>query len=1108
MKIQTQFNKIGLLLLLLFGTVFSAMAQSYNVTGVVREKGVNPEFGVMTGVTVIEVDGNNRMLTGTTTDINGFFSIRISNPDHKLKFSFIGFADKIVPIPPKGKRISIELSEDAEMLADAVVYAKKKVDVDMGVVAVKKRDVTGSVSVVDMGEMAASHVNDAAEMLQGQVSGLFVSSNSGDPGAGVSIQIRGSASLNANANPLIVLDGVPMDIDGNFSALEDFTDYSRSPLSDVNPDDIQSITVLKDASSTAIYGSRGANGVILITTKRGRAGKTFVTYNGKFSYLPEPDYLPLLSGDDLKTLWLEMYQNSVSSPDSDFWPELRDDPMRSDYEYFNNNTVWTEALSKVGFTQDHSVSLSGGGETVKFSGNVGGVWSDGTVTNLDYQKYTSTFKLDYKFSDKVRFAGNIYYTHQEWNQAKGFGSGNYSFDNPISVAYRRPSFLPIYSPEDASQYSYYYWEEESNIRNINPLAQANNAINDKTLDRVTANISMNAEILNNLIFSGYVSYRIDNQSNQAFFPYNSALRTDAEGRPLVSWTDPMVNRSYGGNGFSQNLQQQATLRYIMEKDKHTLTLLGVQRLNYSSSDAYSFVARNTASEDLRKPNATNVYESVASSDGRSASMSVTGKAIYDYDDRYGLDVGVNSDASSRFGPAYRWAMFPNLGGYWRISSEKFAENWDWADMIKLRASWGRAGSPPNGQYTHISTYNSGQNGYNGEPFVKPGKTQLQRLKWETSESIDFGAEFDMLEGMLYVEAGYYRMSRYDMLTYRLQPGSTGINDNKSLILQNFGDMKNEGFELSVNLTPIRTRDWQWSVKLDMATQSSVVTRWPSQDTEWSDAGSEIKQYRATSADDWAFYTRVREGDPMGTFYGYEIDKQMPVYSRPEDVRVYDNQGNVVYQLNGEPVRKYNAYSNQYFEAGDVNYVDQNNDGKIDDNDIVAIGDATPDLYGGLGSNLRYKNWTAGIRFNYVWGNDVLNMTRYRGELLKRNTNYTTSVMKRWRKPGDITDIPRAVYTGNGARYNNELGGDKYVEDGSYLRIQNISINYNLPRSIVSKYDIVNASLGLSVNNIWNFTGYTGVDPEVSYSGKPFSVGIDNAQTPKQASATLNVKIGF
>lgn len=1092
------------LLFVFFMISFGASAQTLFVDGIVEDEEGEP----LVGVNVIEVDKNNRMLGGSITNFDGAYTIKCSNSEPILKFSFIGMVEQRIQLKPGQKKQDVVMYFDTEEIEGVDVTAVKRERVNMGYINIDKREATGAVSVVNLEDVAPSHVSDVGEMLQGQSSGLLITSNSGDPGAGVTIRIRGSASLNANSNPLIVVDGVPMEIQGTFENLEDFTDYSRSPLSDINPEDIESISVLKDASSTAIYGSRGANGVILINTKRGKSGKTTVTFSSKLSTQPGNEYLPLLTGDDLKTLWLEMDQNAYGLSNSVSGtltrPELRDDPNRSDYQYFNNNTVWTDEITKNGFTHDNSLSISGGGEAVKFSMNLGYVNQTGNIVNTDYQKYTSSFKLDYRISDKIMFSGNLYYTRHNWNRTKDFGD----FDNPLSVAYRRPSFLPVYSPENPDEYSYFYWDDESNVRNINPLAQAMNATNDKFTDNISTSITLNAILAKDLTLNSYVSYKNSNSDYNVYFPYDAILRTDAKGVPYTPWTNNAVNQYYFGNSYSQDLDVSNTLSYRMKfNEKHDLRLTGVQSLLISSSSSYAHRGANTGSSGLQFANATNNWLGMSASEGSKTVLGFRGKLIYIFDDRFGLDLGLNTDASSNFGPDYRWGLFPNAGAFWRASSENFADSWEWLDDLKIRASWGQAGRSPNGSYNHLSTYNRGENGYNGQNFVEPGNTQLKELRWETSETFDVGLEMQMFKNRVYAEIGYYKQSTFDLLTDRLFPASSGINDKDSKLLKNFGDMSNKGYEMSVNVTPIKTKDIRWDLKFNMATQKSKITRWPSQDTEWSAAGEEVRNLRYSDSDDYAFYLRVREGDPLGAFYGYQVDKIMPVYSTPEDVRVFGTDGQVIYDVDGEPLGKYNSYSRNFFEAGDVNYIDQNNDGVINDEDIVYLGDANPDAFGGVSTRLSYKNWSMNVFFNYMIGNDILNWTKYGGELLKKPSNFTSSVMKRWRKPGDITEIPRAV-NGSISSYNNELGGDRYVEDGSFIRLQSLALSYALPRDMLRKVFVKNAVLTLSAYNLFTWTGYTGVDPEVSYTGKPFQVGIDNAQTPKQSSYTLNIKVVF
>ncbi len=1072
MDIQKNIRQILTAILLL--AFCSSISSQQILKGVVTDKADNMP---LPGANIIIKNTNNRILEGTTTDPDGKYTVIVSEDNLVLQVTFIGYKPKEFEIGNR-EEINVELEPQTTALDEVVVTASKSVS--NGYMNIDQENLASSVTTVDMEKIAGSSATSVTEMLQGRTPGVLVTANSGDPGAGFSIKIRGSSSLNSTNNPLIIIDNVPYDQNVNITSIADLTS-SHSPLSDVNPSDIEDITILKDAAATAIYGSRGANGVVLITTKRGRSNQTIISYNTKFSVQRAPQNIPLLNGDDMKTLILEGMQNSgqyVNDPENQPFMELRDDPTRNDYYLYNNNTDWLDAIQQRGYTYDNSFSLRGGGETTTYRFSLGTTNQTGTTRGTGYDRLTGSFNLDYSISDKLSFKSSTGFT-----RSKTVTSEIKDVQNPNVTAAQYPAFLPIYRiDQNGKELDDYYIQSpdrENTLydRNMyNPYAWTDLVTLNRRNNSFRSNLQFIVEVVENLNFISRIAIDFSANNNDFVVPY------EATNRDL---NDAMINRFMFYDPLSQNIVQENILSYQKNiQDNHEFTITAVSKYNWWKEYTHRQEGSNSGNPAIA---VTNRINELSSGTGTVKGSSMIGSFHYKMYDKYILQGTLNYEGSSKFGPSNRFAFFPTLAAAWKVSNEQFMQGLSSLDELKLRYSWGTSGNPPWGNYLYFSTYSAGVR-YLDQVGVTPDNIQLNTLKWETTTTHNLAFDLAMFRNRLKLTTEVFKKYTNDLLMVRELPTTSGYGNFWS----NFGDVENKGMEISTSVRVIDAT-LKWDVDFNISMIKNKIVYVPD---DWNN----------TVDEDNGFFFITKEGDAIGSVYGYVSDG---VFPRDEDAVVKDADGNIVYELDGEPKIMLDRNNNE-FEGGDANYRDINHDGIINDEDIVKIGDANPDFIGGTGTRLSFNSWELSVLFQYQVGNDLINIAKKDLESMpggvNRNRNQATSVLRRWRKQGDITDIPRVNFDENN---HNNYGSTRFIEDGSFLRMKSLALSYNLPSDMVSKLKIKNANVFFNAYNILTFTNYTGADPEISISSdNPGKIGLDKGQTAVPKSFTVGFKFTF
>ncbi len=1022
--------------------------------------------------TIAVLDQNNRVLDGVVTDLNGNYSIK-ADESGRLQFSYIGFITQIVDIAGR-KKIDIGLKESVQELDEITITAiAKKGPVNTGYGVVEQRDITGSVSSLNVEKMAQAPINSVEQMMQGQIPGVQIITNSGDPGSGVTVRIRGSTSVSGRNEPLYIVDGVPY-LSHESEAADAISNTRRSPIADLNPGDIEKIDVLKDASATAIYGSRAANGVVIITTKRGKKEKTRVNVTSSVGVRMPPRHIPLNSGNSYKILQLEAYQHAGNTLSSAL-PYLRDDPTAEWYEEYNNNTDWISALEQTSVTQKYDANIRGGGESTAYSFSLSYLNEPGSVIKTGYNRLSGRFNLDYRISDKLRFGNSIFYAR---GRLQNPSVAEYS---PYAMAFTKAPNLSVYEQDSLGHNLPTYFNPQNTYvqgyGSFNPVAFANSSVSSTVDNSLVADVFAIYNIAKNLSLTSRVSMNFGDNDDFGFIP------AEATG---VVWGDELVNNNTYVNNSHTDFTQENILAYKNTFGEiHELSATFVTSVEVSKEDEFSNNASNTGSVYLPRINASSRWFKLTSSRGDNALLSQTGEIRYTLLDRYLFTSTIRRDGSSKFGVANRYGLFPAFSAAWRLSSENFMKDISFITDFKIRASYGSNGRQPDGNYLFLGTYSS-DGKYMNYATVAADNIQLNHLSWETSVQKNIGFDLSLWNDRVTLINDWYIKSTKDLLYVQDIPGSTGFES----VLQNFGDIENKGFDLGMDVYVLQG-DLKWKINFNISRNINYITR--------LNNGVPIDGERIADA----YIVKAGIGDAIGSFYGYRC---LGVYPTDEDAIARDVNGNIIYDFDGEP--KYMRFENNNgytFRGGDANYEDINHDGLINELDIVKIGNSNPRFFGGITSNVSYKDFTLSVFFEYKYGNQVINLTRMRSENLYDQNNQSTATLRRWRKQGDITDIPRAIYQSG----HNWEGSDRFVEDASYIRLRTASLAYNVPESISSKMHLDNMQVFLSAFNLHTWTNYTGADPEVGILGNsPLSVAVDNSRTSLPKIYTVGLNITF
>ncbi|MGY5354488.1 SusC/RagA family TonB-linked outer membrane protein [Wenyingzhuangia sp. IMCC45467] len=1047
------------------------------------------------GATVTEQDADSRIVTAVITDFDGNFAIRFKKASNRLVVSTIGYATQTLNVTAN-KNIIVSLVSKTEDLDEVVLTAKKTPE--SGLLNIAERDLTTSVVTINAKEVENVQGASIAEQLQGRVPGMDITASSGDPGAGMQIRIRGTSSINGSSEPLIVVDGMPLETsvpEGfNFSTADQ---QGYAAMLNIAPSDIETISILKDAAATAMWGARAASGVLIINTKRGAIGKPRFQYSFRGTLQSLPEQIPMLNGDQYSQLIPEAYMNRSGVPLNTLTvKEFQYDPQEVYwYKNYSNNTDWVDAITQTAFTQDHNITMNGGGDKAKYYASVGFYDSNGVTKGTNYTRLNGRLNLDYTVSDRIRFRADLSYTTAK--NDRNYTDGDRDRDLIRGVAQKKMPNMAIYEYDEQGNLTPNLFSPESNIQGsypgtYNPLAMIEFAQNTQEDNRIIPKFRLDADLV-----PGWLKTIFDLQ-----FDFNSIKRKrflpqNASGRPFTESIVNLVDES-SSDGLGIQTKTNFVFTPKMNSDIHTLSAVASFQTNQYQGEGYRATTSNSASVLLRDPSIPSRTNTGVIGSGSNSHRSVAAvfSAQYGLLDRYLLNAGVRTDGDSKFGPGQRFATFPSLSARWRISGEPFMKGLKFVDDLSLRASIGQSGGSPDnkyGSYIYQNQYNTFGSTYLGENGVYSGNVQLDDLQWETLTGKNIGFNTRLFDYRFSLDVEFYQNRTENLLFPNLSiPSSSGYS---ALGMKNTGTMDNRGFEIGLQSTPYKSDKWQVDFNFNIARNENVVR--------------ELSEYLVTeagSAEQNGSYKRyVKENNPFGSFYGYKFKG---VYKDLESTKARDAQGNVITGPNGQDVyMRFNYPNTDYtFQPGDAMYEDINNDGNIDSKDVVYLGNSNPMFTGGFGSTVKYnRNLSLMVFFTYRLDYDVINETDMYTTNMYGFDNQSTAVLSRWRNPGDETDMPRAVYRGG----FNWLGSDRYVEDASFLRFRSASLRYTFDKKVLKGLKMDDLSMFFTVDNIYTFTKYSGQNPDTQMKGGDmFGIAVDKSRTPVPRKFTVGISARF
>lgn len=973
-------------------------AQQITVQGVVKDQ---------TGETVIGASVMEKGTTnGTITGIDGDFSLNMS-PNGTLVVSFVGYKTQEVQVKGQ-KQLQVVLSEDAEMLDEVVV---------IGYGTMKKSDLTGAVSSIGNKDIKDSPVSNLGQAIQGKISGVQIV-DAGKPGDNVSIKIRGLGSIN-NCDPLVVIDGVPTDLG----------------LSSLNMADVERLDVLKDASATAIYGSRGANGVVMITTKRGTEGKGKLAVSANYSFQNATNVPSLLNAAQYAELSNDMMVNSGRNPN----------PEWANPSELGAGTDWMDELLRTGVMQNYTVSYSGGNEKSHYYVSGGFLEQSGIVKSVNYRRFTFQSNSDAQVLKWLKFSNNITFS------ADTKKSGSYNIGDALKA-------LPIYpvKNEDGS------WSGPDG--NSEWYGSTRNPIGPTELNKSqTDGYNFLANLTAELTFTKWLKFK-------STFGYDAKFWFIDNFTPKYNWKPTPTEET------SRYKSDNKSFTYLWDNyflfdhtfaEKHRVGLMAGMSAQWNTND-YLNAQKNVFMFDNvhEMDNGEEMY-AIGGNETEWALLSYMARVNYSYEDRYLLTATIRRDGSSRFGKKHRWGTFPSVSVAWRASQEKWFPKNDYINDLKVRAGYGVTGSQASvGNYSYLASYNTSVYPFgisSGNQTALVSSTLANPyIHWEEVAQTNIGFDASLFNSRVMFSFDAYLKETRDMLVKASIPITSGFEDTTTTYT-NAGKVRNQGIEMSLHTINL-TGELGWETNLTATYNKNKI----------KDLNSDVPYY--INQINNSYVTMLAKDYPINVFYGYVTDG------------IFQNQSEV------------NTHAVQPgAEPGDIRFRDLNNDGVINDSDRTVIGNPNPSWLFSMNNSLSYKGFELSVFLQGIAGNKIYNANNIDNTGMAAAYNQTTDVLKRWQGEGTSNSMPRAVF---GDPNQNTRVSDRFVENGSYLRLKNITLSYTFPKQWLQKTQIENARLSLSCENVATITGYSGFDPEVGING------IDQNRYPISRTFSLGLNFNF
>lgn len=978
----------ALLLMALFST--PTFAQDNKISGTV----VDAENQPIIGASVIAVGTHN----GTVTDLNGHFSLN-AQKGTPLQISYIGF--KTVTVKGSAKT-HVVMQEENNTLNEVVA---------IGYGSVKRKDVTTAVSTVSAEDLSTRPIVSAVQGMQGKAAGLQISQASGTPGATPTIRVRGTTSLNGSNNPLFVVDGVPM-----------------TDISFLEANDIDNMQVLKDASSAAIYGSRAANGVIIINTKKGRNGVTKIELNAHYAFNTVRDNQKSLNTAQYKELMDEI--GLIKLPDG-----------------LTDQTNWKDEVYRTGGVQDYQLQVTNGNDRLRYIISGGYTGETGVIVTSSFRRYNMRAAIDNDIKPWLNLSTNIYYSDYA-TKGTGIISGtgaNRGGVVPAIVA--TPTYAPIWDPENPGQYYTTFYG--ANIDS--PL---------ESIARTKNNKSQNSRIL----ATGKATVKFTKELN-----WTTSFTLDRTQTNNFNFLDPLSThdgRDTKGEGNDNRYTDQVLVwdnvaNWKHQFGKHSIDAMAGSSWTKSDWKHSYIVGYDYADDKIQTLNGANriSWTGTGTEQSQWAIMSYFARLQYNWNDTYMFTANMRADGSSKLAPGHRWGYFPSFSAAWRVSNEKFMRNVSWINDLKIRGGWGETGNQSGlGDYAYLAKYSINRVQWFGEGHDQnavPTRTQSSlsnpELTWESTHQLDLGFDLTVLNNRLTIYADYYYKRTKNMLMSLVLPAGSAAARNLSY---NGGEMENKGFEFTVSSKNF-TGAFKWNTDFNISFNRNKLKSLKFVPIQWAAGTSEVVA---------EYVVRNVPGRPLGSFYGYVAEGVDP-------------------------------------ETGDMIYKDVNEDGIISASDRTYIGDPNPDFVYGLTNSFSFKGFDLSILIQGTYGNDVYNVSRMETEGMYDGRNQSTRVLRRWQIPGQVTDVPRVNWNIKNSSY--------FVEDGSYLRVKDISLSYNVPLQYISHIGLTKLQPYVSATNLITLTKYKGRDPEVNQYGNSGAVqGLDWGTYPSSRSFVVGVKVEF
>jgi TonB-linked SusC/RagA family outer membrane protein len=1104
------------LLFLLCLFPMGALAQSI-VKGIVSDEAGEPVIGA-----TVKVQGSNE---GAITDFDGNYSVKAAS-NATLSFSYVGYVTQTVNVGGRST-INVTLKEDNTTLNDVVV---------IGYGTMKKSDISGSVASVNTADMMKRAPTNIAQGLQGAAPGVMVTMQDGAPDANAAVRIRGVATINGNASPLYVVDGVMVGTNANF----------------INPADIESIEILKDASATAIYGSAGANGVVMITTKHGTKGVTNISISADFGIQTAPGGLDVCS--------LDQYAKNIRTARANDGGDILNPIWGEAYDGKRKYIDWLDVMTRTGFKQQYNVSASGGNEKTQYSASVGFLRNSGVVVNTQYQRINARANVKSQVNKYLEFGADLSWMHTDShgsnNSVGNFGNlsslRDYAFACPtmdfVTLSAATYDGVPAgthISPNVVNPDGTYgevlggkdvndgFWGTTLGNMYAKQMELAARNRSNRTL----ASAYLAITPLKGLTWKTLIAYDLNSGSYNNFSGgikrvnyYNGAAIDVTQGVP--AYYNPRNNNKYEfgvSNWENQTLDIQNTLTYNWKNDMHDLTVMLGNEVSRYYGQSSGANAKDFWSKDQRDVGQTKDPTTLGASGSLNLevrNISYFGRLAYSFMGRYNLTATLRRDGSSNFGAGNRWGTFPSAAASWRISEEPFMKNVKWISNLKLRLGWGQTGnsggatnlavaglSPQNVKY---SFYGAGQGmGYwNGMTFDTGFYSPLvdTNLKWETNEQWNFGLDFTVLNGDLNVGLDYFIRTSKDLLLYRQVRSSTGFTN----VYTNYGEIENKGFEFSLDYHKRLNKDWTISAKLTGSTLKNKVKKMgdPLYNTNSDSSGqgtgdgSNTGAVGAASGYYWGNHSICKEGEAVGSFYGYRVAGIYTNESQFTETKTITLEDGTTKEVLKYPHETGDAAA----KLGDYIFEDVNNDGILDEKDMVVLGNGFPTLNYGINLGATYKNWDFSVYMYGVFGQDIFSYSAMRlSNMFCSDDGTTPNILSEaaaaaWHPINNPNGtMPRLSIRDTG---HNMRASSAWVKNGNFLRISNIQIGYTLPREISKKLLIQNARVYLSISNLATISPYNKYgDPEVG-QGSVLYTGLDTGRYPMPRTYTLGVNVTF